>query len=630
MPEPKEILQQYWGFSEFRNNQEAIITSVLDKNDTFVLLPTGGGKSICYQVPALVLDGICVVISPLIALIKDQVQQLEKKNIKSVALIGRLSTDDLSNLLDNCAFGNYKFLYLSPERLNQDWVLERICNLPINLVAIDEAHCVSQWGHDFRRAYLKINKLKTKLPNVPFIALTATATEKVKDDCIVQLQLEDPVVFKSSFKRDNLAYNVYKVEDKNYYLQYYLSRQKSSCIVYVRNRKACSEKVALLQSFGLTATLYHGGLPFKEKEKNMALWMENKVQIMVATNAFGMGIDKPDVSCVMHLELPNNLENYFQEVGRAGRDGQLAQGILLFHESDITKAKNQFINQLPTVEDLQITYSKLNSFFKIAYGEGFNENFNFSFLEFCSRYSLPFGKTHASLLYLTQQGVLNFENEYSEKTKIKILLCHKELVRFISLNESLAAILTTVLRMYTGIYEIETLINPILIAQKAVCTTDELISALEELEKKEVISLSNNANDSSITFLQIRDDNYTISAVKKHLVVQNELKKKQLQAVFDFVKNEDICKSRILLSYFDERVTANCGICSFCRKEIKNVDTNIIQNQIIAFLQNQEDVTARELVASLHIESKWVIETIQLLLENKTISINTYNKYYLL
>ena len=313
MSEALLLLQKYWKHETFRTPQEEIIQSVLDGNDTFALLPTGGGKSVCFQIPALLLNGICLVVSPLIALMKDQVQNLQSRNIKAIALTGGVSQDEVIDILDNCQFGNYKFLYLSPERLQHDWIVERLKQLPINLIAIDEAHCVSQWGHDFRPAYLKISALKEHYPSTPFLALTATANKRVQEDICTNLALVNPKVFTKSFTRENLAYHVINTEDKLFKIQQILTKNPQSSIIYVRNRKSCVETSQQLNQLGFTSTIYHGGLPTKEKEKNMQSWLENKSQVMVATNAFGMGIDKPDVKTVIHIQLPENIENYYQE-----------------------------------------------------------------------------------------------------------------------------------------------------------------------------------------------------------------------------------------------------------------------------------------------------------------------------
>ena len=375
MSEALQILQKHWKHDSFREPQEQIIDAILEGNDVFTLLPTGGGKSVCYQVPGMLLDGMCLVISPLIALMKDQVENLQERDIKAIALVGGTSQNDIIDVLDNCQFGNYKFLYLSPERLQHDWIVDRLKQLKISLIAIDEAHCVSQWGHDFRPAYLKISKLKEVFPKTSFLALTASATSKVQIDIIENLALENPKIFTKSFERKNLAYHVIKTEDKLSKIKQILSKNTESSIIYVSNRKACLDISSQLNHLGFSATFYHGGLSYKEKERNRLLWIENKTQIIVATNAFGMGIDKPDVKTVIHIHLPQNLENYYQEVGRAGRNGEKAFGILLTNSSDVKSAKSQFLSVLPDKEFLKKVYIKLNNYFQIAYGEGYNDNF---------------------------------------------------------------------------------------------------------------------------------------------------------------------------------------------------------------------------------------------------------------
>ena len=338
MQEALQILKKYWKHDSFRSLQKEIIESIHSGKDTLAILPTGGGKSICFQVPSLMKEGICLVISPLVALMKDQVANLQQRNIKAIALTGGIPTEEVIDLLDNCQFGNYKFLYLSPERLQSDWIMDRIKNLPINLIAIDEAHCVSQWGHNFRPAYLKISHLKEHFPKIPFLALTATATPKVKEDIIKDLNLQQPAVFQKSFSRDNLAYMVFEVEDKLHRIQQILKKNPAPSIIYVRNRKSCLDIASQLNILGFKATYYHGGLSYKEKEKNMQRWMTEETQVIVATNAFGMGIDKANVKTVIHIQLPENLENYYQEAGRAGRDGNKAYAILLNSPSDSLQA----------------------------------------------------------------------------------------------------------------------------------------------------------------------------------------------------------------------------------------------------------------------------------------------------
>ncbi|MDN3677928.1 ATP-dependent DNA helicase RecQ [Flavobacterium paronense] len=624
-----EILQQYWKHNAFREPQEEIITSVLEGKDTFALMPTGGGKSICFQVPAMMQEGICLVISPLIALMRDQVENLQKKGIKAIALTGGIYHDEIIDLLDNCQFGNYKFLYLSPERLQNDWILERIKNLPVNLIAIDEAHCVSQWGHDFRPAYLKIVQLKEYFPKVPFLALTASATLRVKEDIITQLKLTSPQVFSKSFYRANIAYMVFETEDKLHLLQQILHKNPQPSIIYVTNRKSCLETVHQLESHGFKATYYHGGLSSKEKEKHMKLWMEEKVQVIVATNAFGMGIDKANVKTIIHLHLPQNLENYYQEAGRAGRNGEKAFAILLNNPSDILHAEMQFISVLPDKAFLNLVFLKLCSFFQIAYGEGIDEQFSFNLNQFCAKYNFPILKTYNALQFLDRQGVITLSQEFSEKVSIQFTIPSKEVIRYMSLNPADEEIVLTILRTYPGIYDMQTAFNPTLIAKKSNSTEKEVLSLLQKLNEKQVIDLIAKNNDATITFNEVREDERTINRVSKHLEAQNKLKTEQLQAVLYYSKETKTCKQKLLMQYFGETIKDDCGVCSYCiSKNKKKQNPETISEKIIALLKMQ-DFNSRDIQKLTKLPKDDVIFAIQNLLENGTISIKSNNLYSL-
>jgi ATP-dependent DNA helicase RecQ len=624
-----EILQQYWKHDAFREPQEEIIASVLDGKDTFALMPTGGGKSICFQVPAMMQEGICLVISPLIALMRDQVENLQKKGIKAIALTGGIYHDEIIDLLDNCQFGNYKFLYISPERLQNDWILERIKNLPINGIAIDEAHCVSQWGHDFRPAYLKIVQLKEYFPKVPFLALTASATLRVKEDISTQLKLDNPQVFSKSFYRANIAYMVFETEDKLHLLQQILKKNPQPSIIYVTNRKSCLETVHQLESHGFTATYYHGGLAAKEKEKHMTLWMEEKVQVIVATNAFGMGIDKANVKTIIHLHLPQNLENYYQEAGRAGRDGEKAFAVLLNNPSDILHAEAQFLSVLPDKAFLNLVFAKLCSFFQIAYGEGIDEQFSFNLNQFCSKYNFPILKTYNSLQFLDRQGVINLSQEFSEKVSIQFIIPSKEVIRYMSLNPNDEEIILTILRTYPGIYDMQTAFNPTLIAKKSNSTEKKVLSLLQKLNEKQVIDLIAKNNDATITFNEVREDERTINRVSKHLEAQNKLKTEQLQAVLYYSKETKTCKQKLLMRYFGETIKDDCGVCSYCiSKNKKKQNPETISEKIIALLKLQ-DFNSRDIQKLTKLSKDDVIFALQNLLENGTISIKSNNLYSL-
>jgi len=624
-----QILQKYWKHDEFRSPQNEIISSILTGNDTFGLMPTGGGKSICFQIPAMMQDGICLVISPLVALMKDQVQRLQKLDIKAIALTGGIQSDEMITLLDNCEFGNYKFLYLSPERLQSDWILERIKNLPVNLIAIDEAHCVSQWGHDFRPAYLKIAHLKTHFPKVPFLALTASATKTVLEDVILQLELEKPAIFKKSFARKNIAYMVFEVEDKLYRMEQILKKNPQPSIIYVRNRKSCSETASQLQSLGFTATYYHGGLSIKDKEKNMNLWMNEEVQIMVATNAFGMGIDKSNVKTVIHIHLPESIESYYQEAGRAGRNDNKAFAVLLTSPSDKLQAQSQFINVLPDKQILTQIYIKLCTYFQIAYGEGINEQYSFNLNHFCQKYGFPTIRCFNAIQFLDRQGILSLSQEYSEKITMQFMIPSKEVIRYISLNPKEEPILLTILRTYPGIYEFQTAINTSLIAKKSNCDEISIHSILEKLKGLDIINYHKKNNDATIIFNEVREDERTINRVSKYLETQNKQKIAQFEAVLNYINEKKVCKSKMILSYFGEKVATDCGICSYCISYKKKSDDNSLISKKIIELLNIKDMNSREIQKQSNYNEDDVIFAMQNLLENNKIAVKPNNKYSL-
>jgi ATP-dependent DNA helicase RecQ len=624
-----ETLEKYWKHKAFRSPQDQIINSVLEGKDTFGLMPTGGGKSICFQVPALMQDGICLVISPLVALMKDQVQHLQKLGIKAIALTGGIKSDEMIHLLDNCEYGNYKFLYLSPERLQSDWILERIKNLSINIIAIDEAHCVSQWGHDFRPAYLKIAHLKTHFPKVPFLALTASATSTVLEDVILQLGLEKPAIFKKSFDRKNIAYMVFEVEDKLYRIEQILKKNPQPSILYVRNRRACSETASQLQTLGFHATFYHGGLSTKEKEKNMQLWMDEKAQIMVATNAFGMGIDKSNVKTVIHLHLPESMESYYQEAGRAGRNEEKAFAVMLISPSDKMQSHNQFINVLPDKTFLNTVFIKLCTYFQIAYGEGINEQFSFKLNHFCKKYDFPTVKTFNAIQFLDRQGILSWSQEFSEKITMQFLIPSKEVIRYMSLNPNEETVILTLLRSYPGIHENQTAINLPLISKKSGAEEATILEILEKLKTQNCIDYYKKNNDATIVFLEIREDDKTINRVSKYLKKQNEQKIAQFESVLHYIDDKKTCKSKLILDYFGESQSRDCEICSYCIAKKKQPESSTsITDQIIELLKIQ-DMNSREIQKLTKKNQDDVIFALQNLLEKDKIAVKPNNQYTL-
>jgi ATP-dependent DNA helicase RecQ len=624
-----EILEKYWKHTSFRPLQQEIIDSVLNGNDTFALLPTGGGKSICFQVPALMQDGICLVISPLVALMKDQVQNLQKRDIKAMALTGGMTLNETLIALDNCQFGNYKFLYLSPERLQSDWIIERLKKLPINLIAIDEAHCVSQWGHDFRPAYLKIALLKPHFPKTPFMALTASATQRVQDDIILQLALNQPVLFKKSFLRANIAYMVFEIEDKGFRMEQILRKNPEPSIIYVRNRKLCIDTANQLEAQGFKATYYHGGLSAKEKDKNMQLWMQEEKQVMVATNAFGMGIDKANVKTVIHIQLPENIENYYQEAGRAGRNEEKAFAVLLTTPSDKMQAESQFLAVLPDKKFLTAVYIKLNNYFKIAFGEQPEDSFSFNLNHFCVHYQFPVLKTYNAMQFLDQQGILSLSQGFSEKITAQFIIPSKEVIRYLSLNPKDEVLITSILRTYAGIYEIPTALNLSQLAKKTNVSEIEISQLLQKLKEKNIIDYQAKHNDTTLVFNEVRDDERTINRVAKNLEKQNLLKKEQLNTVLYYTTNNNRCKSQLILDYFDEKNTNPCGICSYCIQAKKTESPIEPLSEKIMSLLKTAPMNSREIQMLTKKSSEAIIFALEHLIKNDCIEVQSNNKYTL-
>ena len=630
MQHPINILERYWNFTSFKPLQEDIINSVLEGEDTFALLPTGGGKSLCFQIPALAKEGICIVISPLVALMKNQVQALQDKGIKAMALTSGISYSQLDTLLDNCIYGNYKFLYLSPERLQQDIVQDRIRQMNVNLIAVDEAHCISQWGNDFRPSYKNITLLRELQPSVNVIALTASATPKVIDDIIKELDFIQPKVFKESFYRSNLAYMVFNEEDKYYRLEAILKKNRAPSIIYVRNRKATIEISRFLESKKFSSTYYHGGLSNNEKDASLNAWINNQKQIMVATNAFGMGIDKPDVKTVIHLNLPDSIESYFQEAGRAGRNGDKAFAVILKNKSDELLVKNQFLNILPSVDFIKTIYRKLSSYFQISYGEGIDITLDFNFNQFCKTYNFNTILAYNALLVLDRTSVITLSKQFNKKTTVHFIVSNNALFSYLETHTGISIIVKSILRTYGGIFEQETKINTSLVAEKASVKEDAVMAALLQLEKAEIITLQNTKTDAQITYLQPREDDKTINRISTIIEQQNNLRQHQVQSVLNYINNESVCKSVQLLSYFGEKNIKDCGICSVCikKKPSKKKKTASIKHEIIEALENG-DMSSRALFQTLNFSEEEINSTLKELLEYEVISITKTNTYKL-
>ncbi|EDM43513.1 ATP-dependent DNA helicase recQ [unidentified eubacterium SCB49] len=631
MKNPNDILKQYWGFSSFRPLQLDIIQSVMDGRDTVALLPTGGGKSVCFQVPALAMDGICIVVSPLVALMNDQVTGLKSKGIRALSITGGLSFANLMTTLDNAKHGNYKFLYLSPERLQQETVQNAIKQMPVNCIAIDEAHCISQWGNDFRPAYKNITILRELCPLAPVIALTATATPEVLKDTIAELKMELPAIFKKSFVRNNIAYQVLQEDDKLYRIEQLLKNNTGNTIIYIRNRKGTVQLSEELNSLGFRSQFFHGGLTPKEKEKKLEDWKAEITPIMVATNAFGMGIDHPNVRFVIHTQLAESLESYFQEAGRAGRDGKYAQAVLIYNTYDKTIVKKQHVDSLASVNDLKLIYRKLNNYFQISYGEGTNTKHSFGFAKFCKTYQLNTLITYNGLQALDRLGILQLSKEFGRKSTLHFT-AHNDIVLDYFSGDPLASVIgKTILRIYGGVFDSPTQVNLDFVQSKTGQSIPVIEATLQKMEAQGLCTVTLQQTDASITFLVPREDDKSINVISREAKALNDKKKAQVAAVLKYVTNTETCKSVQLVTYFGETTATACGICSVCTMQ-KTTTTKteilLIKKAILNELE-LSNKSSRELTENLTFAASKILNVLRLLSEQGIIGIDAKNLYFI-
>ncbi len=588
-----EILFKYWHHKQFRPLQREVIDHVMQGRDTLVLMPTGGGKSLCYQVPSMAMEGICIVVSPLIALMKDQVEILRSKGIQAMAIFSGMSKREVDIALDNCVYGAIKFLYLSPERLMSELVRERIRYMKVNLFAIDEAHCISEWGYDFRPPYLHLSDLRELQPDVPFIALTATATEQVVEDIQQKLAFRKPdrgnAVFRTSFARSNLAYIVLKEESKFSRLLNIIRKVGGSGIVYVRNRRETQEIARYLLQEKVSADFYHAGLSTPDRGAKQDAWRRNHTQVIVATNAFGMGIDKPDVRFVVHMDVPSSLEAYYQEAGRAGRDGQKAYAVLLYNEGDKERLETNFLASFPTVAEIRQIYYHLCNYYQLAYGAGQFMTFNFDVGDFCTRYQLDVLKTLSALKFLERSEWIALTENVYLPSRLQFEVNPSDLYTFQVAHAHLDSFIKTILRAYGNAFDRYISFRESDLARKMGLPISKVIDMLEQLQKFEVISYIPQTDKPQLQFLLPRSDSQHLEVDRQHIEARKAVGKKQLKAVMRFL-DDDLCRSVSLLDYFDEHDATRCGICDVClRLQGKKAESRIeqIRQEIITALESE-------------------------------------------
>lgn len=567
----RQILNRYWGYDDFRGIQQQIIESIGSGHDTLGLMPTGGGKSITFQVPALSMEGVCLVVTPLIALMKDQVQHLQRLGIRAEAIYSGLQQNDILRILENCIFGGVKLLYVSPERLSSPLFQTKLRHMRISFITVDEAHCISQWGYDFRPSYLEIAKIRDIHPEAPVLALTATATPAVVDDIILKLKARDKQeetsfhVFRMSFERKNLTYLVSQTHDKPEELVHLFQLYQGAAIVYVRSRRRAREVAEHLMEAGLSATFYHAGLDHAEKDKRQEDWQQDRTRIMVATNAFGMGIDKPDVRLVVHYDCPDSIEAYFQEAGRAGRDGLPAQAILLYNHGDRAKLERRISEAFPEKDYIRQVYEHLAYFFQIATGDGYGVSREFNIELFCQRFHHFPIRVHAALQLLERAGYIEYDEEADHQARVRFLVSRDDLYRLNQVSDQEERVIVALLRSYGGLFADYGFIDESIVAQQAGLTPSQTYEILKALSQRHLLHFIPRRNMPYIRYMQRREDSENVQlppAVYEERLAQY---KERIHAMIHYAQSDHPCRSRQLLAYFGEHSDHNCGQCDVCR-----------------------------------------------------------------
>ncbi len=626
-----EVLKKYWGFDIFRPLQEDIVHAVIKGNDTLALLPTGGGKSICFQVPALMMEGICIVVSPLVALMKDQVENLKERGIDAIAIYAGMGKREIDILLDNCIYGNIKFLYLSPERLLSEIVRVRISYMKVNLIAVDEAHCISQWGYDFRPPYLKIKELRDIHPNVPILALTATATPEVRVDILDKLVLKDPQIFIKSFARKNLSYVIFNLDDKHKKLIEIVKNVKGSGLVYVRNRRETAEIALFLQRNQISADFYHAGLEKEVRFKKQEDWKLNKTGVMVATNAFGMGIDKANVRFVVHLDLPESLEAYYQEAGRAGRDEQRAFAVLLTNKGDQGILAAKYADSFPSVEEIKKIYHYIGNYYQLAFGAGEGLSFEFDIADFCKRFKIGVIKTMAALKFLERDGYLTLSENIFLQSRLMFTAKHEDVYRFQIEHADYDPMIKTIQRSYGGAFDHYAKIKERELSDRLKMSYQNVVNALQKLQEFGIISYLPQTDQPQLQLVQPRVDFTHLDIDARFIQLRKNIQSDQIRAVLDYASS-DFCRSQQLLIYLGETNAEKCGVCDICLAEKKKQDLREYSDRIdfeITTLLQSEHLNLDELVNQLKTgNANDKIERIRELLDGGKIKTDG-TKYYL-